>query len=106
MPINPRSNSRFLLSNPILTRDGYETYGIATKPNFLIRENLEPSEIGHEIVTPKSVGRPDRLAETIYGDPNLMWILVIFNNVEDPFNWPVNNQIVEYPIKSVVFSEL
>ena len=106
MPVNPRSNSRFLISDPILTRDGRETYGIATKYDFLIRENLNSDEIGQIVINADLAGRPDLLADEIYGNVDLMWIPILFNRVQNPLNWPTNNQIVEYPIPSVVFAEL
>tara|TARA_R100001244_G_scaffold25113_3_gene25515 strand:+ start:22664 stop:22984 length:321 start_codon:yes stop_codon:yes gene_type:complete len=106
MPVDPRANSRFSDSVPILSRDGRETYGIATKYDFLSRDNLKSDEIGQIVINPDLAGRPDLLADEIYGNVDLMWIAVIFNNVQNPLNWPTNNQVVEFPIPSVVFAEL
>lgn len=106
MAVNPRANSRFSASDPILTRDGRATYGIAKKYDFLSRENLKSDEIGQIVINPDLAGRPDLLADEIYGNVDLMWIIVIFNRIQNPLDWPTNNQIIEYPIPSVVFAEL
>lgn len=106
MPLNPRSNSRFLISDPILTRDGDPTYGIAKKYKFLTKSNLNDKQIGTFVVDADTAGRPDRLADRIYNDPELHWILTIFNRVDNPLNWPLNNQVIEYPTPVTVSAEL
>ena len=84
MPVNNRANSRFSNSIPILTRDGLETYGIAKKYNFLIRDNLQSDEIGQIVINADLAGRPDLLADEIYGNVDLMWIAVMFNHIQNP----------------------
>lgn len=106
MALNRRITSRFRLSEPILTRDGESTFGIAKKYRFMDRSKLSNLDIRPITVPASFAGRPDLLAETIYGDAELHWILIIFNRVENPFNWPLTGQIIEVPSPSVVSAEL
>lgn len=106
MAIRSRTSSRFSNSTPILNRDGLETFGIAKKFRFLDRNNLDDDEIGRIVITPDIAGRLDRLATAVYGDHNLLWIIPQFNHIQNPLDWPVNGQVVEFPIVSVVLSEI
>jgi hypothetical protein len=107
MPIKQRTNSRFAISDPILTRDGDETFGIAKKFRFLDRNNLDEEDILTWVVTIDEVGKWDVLAENIYGNVDLHWIFVMFNHIENPFgNIPKNGQVIEYPSPTAVFAEL
>ena len=106
MPIKQRTNSRFAISDPILTRDGDETFGIAKKFNFLKRENLGDEDIKTHVVTIDQAGKWDVLALDIYGNVDLQWIFVMFNHIQNPFAGPKNQQVIEYPSPEVVFAEL
>jgi hypothetical protein len=106
MALNGRASSRFSGSDPILNRDGKETFGIAKKFDFLDRDILQEGEIKTLVVDIDGAGRPDQLAEKIYGNVDLGWILIQFNHIENPFNWPLNGQVIEFPDPSVVFSEI
>ena len=106
MPISPRSTSRFQDSQPILTREGDPTYGIAKKFRFLDKNNLNDDEIGVIVIDADNAGRPDRLADELYGNSMLHWILIMFNKVDNPLNWPLNGQVVEYPLQETVSAEI
>lgn len=106
MAIKPRTNSRFALSDPIFTRDGNETFGIAKKFRFLERKNLSEAEILTTTVTIDQAGKWDILARDIYGNVDLKWIFIIFNSIRNPFGLPKNGQVIEYPSPSAVFAEL
>ena len=106
MSISSRTTSRFSLSTPILTRDGEATFGIAKKFRFLNRSNLNDEDIETRVVEFEFAGRPDKLADDIYGDQDLHWILILFNRVENPLNWPKNGQVIEFPIPIVVSTEI
>jgi len=106
MAIRARANSRFAISDPILTRDGDETYGIAKKYLFMDRKNLGDKDLKTHIVTVDQVGKLDILAEALYDNADLHWIAPMFNRVENALNWPQNGQVIEYPSASVVFAEL
>ena len=106
MALNGRTSSRFSESTPILNREGKETFGIAKKFRFLDRNNLDEDEIGRIVIDANLAGRADKLATEIYGDFNLLWVIMQFNHVENALNWPLNGEVIDYPIASVVFSEI
>lgn len=106
MPIKQRTNSRFAISDPILTRDGEETFGIAKKFRFLDRNNLGDEDILTHVVTINQAGKWDVLADDLYGNVDLHWVFVMFNHLQDPFAGPKNQQVIEYPSPAVVFAEL
>ena len=89
-----------------MTRDGAPTYGIAKKYQFLNRANLNDSQVGVFIVDADTAGRPDRLAELLYFDAELHWILIIYNRVTNPLAWPTVGQVIEYPLLSTISAEL
>lgn len=106
MAFGIRSNSRFVLSTPILTRDGRATFGIAKKFRFMNRKNLNEDQIKPFVVTHEYAGRPDKIARKLYGNEDLHWIPVQFNRAENPLNWPILGQVIEYPTQDAVFAEL
>lgn len=106
MPIDPGPSSRFKRTEAILTPEGFETFGLLSKFRFLTRDNLDDDQIRRLIVSSDREGRVDLLATDIYGDQRLHWILILFNNIENPFGWPKNGQIIEYPDPSIVLPEL
>lgn len=106
MAVDGRTNSRFAKSSPIFTRSGEPTYGIAKKYKFQTKSNLSDDQVGSFTVTADFVKRPWVIADEIYGNPDLMWVLITFNGVMNPFGWPRLGQIIEYPKPSVVAAEL
>jgi len=100
------SFSKFKLTDPILTIDNQETFGLMKKFRFLDRESLEEDEIEKIFIDGTRVGRPDLIALDLYESSIHFWILLMFNNVMDPFGWPKNQTVIEAPIRSVVFREL
>ena len=58
------------------------------------------------IVTSKYARRPDKLAYDMYGQANLQWFIMQYNNMSDlNEDFTVNTQIV-LPTKSRLFGEL
>jgi hypothetical protein len=106
MALSPRANSRFAISDPILTRGGDETFGIAKKFLFMDRNNLGDKDIQTHTVTFDQAGKLDVLAEELYGNADLHWIAPMFNRIENALSWPKNGQVIEYPSATVVFAEL
>lgn len=111
MALNPRIDSRFALSTPTRTPEGKETFGLQTKHSFLNRRNLRDSDIRQITITSELAGRPTKIAETVYqGRSDLDWVIIQFNGVENPFQyprqWPEINQTIEYPAPRVVFAEV
>jgi hypothetical protein len=106
MPLDPGADSRFKQSTPILTSNGDETFGIMKKPSFLNRENLSSDQINNLTIDADLAGRPDLISQELYGRPTLDWVVTMFNRVENPFNWPLIGQVIQYPVPEVVFAEL
>ena len=89
----------------MIINNNHETFGVWTKFNFLkVRPNEDQIKVF--CVTSASEGRPDLISNQIYGTPYLDWVLIAFNNVRDPINWPTAGMIIEYPVDSVVIPEL
>jgi hypothetical protein len=102
--MEPDEFSRFKLTSPTIV-DGKETYGRWATFDFL---KTRPSEDNIKVfqVTSALEGRPDRIAEQVYGTPLLDWVLIAFNGVRDPLNWPKTGDVIEYPADVVVLPQL
>lgn len=101
MSIELPSNSRFKLTEPVLTADGKETFGLMTQFKFQSTDNYitisVPSTLAH---------RPDLIAERYYGSPSFYWVPILFNKVRNPFQWPKIGEVIRLPVNSVVIPEL
>lgn len=97
-------HSRFRRQDTIIV-DGVETMGRWKEPRWsLVRPDR--SDISTFHVTNNYEGRPDRIADVIYGDPTMDWVLIAFNKVRNPLNWPKTGTVLEYPAGRIVFQEL
>jgi len=101
MPIKVPSNSRFKLSDAIVTSDGHETFGLMKKFNFLDSEDY----IEYKITQPFA-HRPDRIADSIYGSPSYFWVVIMYNKQRNPLLWPKLGEIIRLPPPRVVIPEL
>jgi len=96
--------SRYRSTEPIFYDDN-ETLGTWAKPAFLLNRPKE-DQIGVFRVTSAVEGRPDKIANQLYGSPLLDWVLISFNNARSVLNWPKSGTAIEYPIKSIVIPEI
>jgi len=49
----------------------------------------------------KDSDKPESIANKVYGDPTLYWVILIFNNIFNPyFQWPLNRGEIEGLIQS------
>lgn len=96
--------SRFKRTVPIIV-DGKETYGRWTQMPFL---QERPAEEFIKIfqVTSALEGRPDLISQQVYGTPLLDWVIIAFNKVRQPLNWPRAGDVIEYPADSLVLPQL
>ena len=110
MTLEKNSGSRFKISEQVLTNDGKETWGLMKRFYFLDRNNLEDNEIDRIVIDSTLSGRPDKIADEVYGRIDLDWVILMFNNVENPFEypngWPSVSETVEYPTPIVVLAEV
>jgi hypothetical protein len=96
--------SRFKKTPPIIV-EGKETYGRWVSFSFL-KERPDEENIGVFRVTSALEGRPDLISNQIYSTPLLDWVLIAFNKVRDPLNWPRTGDMIEYPVDAIVLPEL
>lgn len=82
-----------------------ETFGVWRKPSFL-RNRPNNDQIGKYQVQTGRVARPDLIATDLYGSPFLDWVIIAFNNATDVLNWPDAGAVIEYPLPTIVFSEI
>lgn len=91
---------------------GRETKGRLRDYSWLV---IKPNdrEIYTFKVTTQTAGAPRRIAQQVYGDHDLYWVLVSFNNrwYKDPgalqvMNWPVAGQVVYYPSRMIILPTL
>src|SRR4051812_45806571 len=92
-------HSRFRRQQPI-TVDGVETMGKWKEPNWLVKRP-DQSLIGSYRVGTDTEYRPHLIAQIVYGDPTMDWVLLAFNRVREPFNWPRAGTIVGFPADSL-----
>lgn len=104
MPIDYNENSRFRKSKPIAV-SGVETQGRWVRPGWLV-ERPSADKVRRYRVPSEHEGRPDLIAQSVYGSSELDWVLLVFNGVRDTLNWPRAGSVIEYPIDSVVVPEL
>ena len=96
--------SRFQSTTQILV-DGVVTFGRWQAPQFLV-ERPADADIGVLQITANLEGRPDIIANNIYGTPLLDWVLIAFNNARGVFNWPRAGAVIEYPLERIVLPQL
>jgi hypothetical protein len=93
--------SRFTQTEPVLF-DGRETYGRWKSP-------LTPAIYNNLLIIVVNVryeGRPDLIANELYGNPSLDWMLIAVNNATDALNWPRAGTTINVPNPSTISSEL
>lgn len=91
-----------LFQTPKTVVDGNETFGVWNPPSF-IKIRPDENRINRYVVTNATEGRPDNISNILYGTPFLDWVLISFNKIRDPLNWPRAGEIIEYPDESLVF---
>lgn len=97
-------DSRYFRTPETIHR-GFETFSVWDPPDFLKQRPAE-NKIGRLIISNYMEGRPDRIASELYNSPHLDWVLIAFNKVRNPLNWPRAGDMIEYPVKSLVFPSL
>jgi hypothetical protein len=103
--------SRLLRTQQIIFQEK-ETFGSWSSFPWL---EIRPSDesISTFYVTSALAGRPDLIANQIYGSSLLDWVLISFNSrvgndetAAKGLNWPKAGQTIEYPAASLVMSSL
>lgn len=102
--INVGARSRFKRYIPIIDK-GVETWGFWVKPAFLTRK-YKSEELGYFRVDSRTEGKPHLIAEEAYGSAEYEWIIIAFNDVADVFTWPRAGDVIRYPLKRSIISDL
>ena len=82
------------------TKDGQFISNYTQVKNFFkkgkIREDLFQDLTVFEKYNIRGDDRPDNVANEIYGDPTLDWVVLLSNNIVNIYNeWPLNQQAFE-----------
>lgn len=97
---------RFKNTPLIVSVDGNNTYGLFKKYSFLDEANLDENDIVKVVVDSTIAGRPDLISSNLYSTTIYDWIIIMFNKVQNPLNWPKVGDIIKAPKRSVVLSVL
>jgi hypothetical protein len=101
-----KSTSRFK-NTEIINYEGHMLPGLMKKFDFLQREKLADDDILKIEIDDKMAGRPDLISNDIYGTTLFKWVLILFNNVTNPFSgWPRTGTTIEAPNNDAVWREL
>jgi len=99
--------TRYKNAQDILYKD-HETKGRLRSYSWL-KEKPADNNILTFKVTTQTAGSPRRIAQQVYHNHKLYWVLAMFNNrwYSDPgalqvLNWPVAGQVVYYPSRNIV----
>ncbi len=84
--------NRYKYTDKIIV-EGKTTVGPYVEPPFV----SDPTNEGTIKIPASRSGRPDLIANDLYGDPSLFWVLMIYNNVTKVMNWPKNGEVIKYP---------
>jgi hypothetical protein len=101
-----KSTSRFKLTE-LIQYNSHLTPAMMKRFDFLDRDKLGTNNIIKIEINGSRAGRPDLISNDIYGTTIFKWVLLIFNNVENPFDgWPVAGSVIEAPNRPSVWREL
>ena len=103
MAFEPIRDARFNDTQPVI-KDGKVTYGTWKKPAFLLKEHFE-FEVPYTVNNTKA-GRPDLIAEEIYGNADLYWVVIAAHHPLNPVGWPQVGAKLILPGSSEVYNDL
>lgn len=94
---NRYANTESINVNSITTYGSYSSYSFMNYP----KSSASVLKIGPELS-----GRPDAIANVVYNDPSLYWVLIEYNNIKDVLNWPKSGEVIKFPPEDIVLREL
>lgn len=104
MTLQANSYSRFQTTETVL-QDGEEVWGTWNQPSFLAKEVPRDRQTAIKITSDRA-GRPDLIAQDLYGTTKLDWLLIAFNDAHGVFNWPRTGTVITAPIVDIVLGEV
>lgn len=105
MAIQVDNLSRLKFSDPIII-NGKEMFGLWNRPNWMDINNIEDRNVQNFMVNQETAGRPDLIANTIYGTPLLEWVVIMFNNPINTLGFPKSGTTIKLPRPTLVFSNI
>jgi hypothetical protein len=101
-----KSTSRFKDSE-VITTNGKTFPALMKRFEFLDVDNIGEQNVIRVQVLGNRAGRPDLISEDLYGTAIFKWVLILFNNVTNPFDgWPKANTVIQAPKNDMVWREL
>lgn len=101
MSFDYQKYGRFNNTSPVI-KDGKETYGTWNKPEFV--------DAGDDTISftvdNTTAGRPDLIANQVYGTPELYWVIIAVVRPFNTLNWPPTGTVLLLPGKSVVLNQI
>jgi len=98
------STSRFKLT-PIISFNGNIMPAMMKRFDFL--DDTSSGQLLNISITGVMAGRPDLISERLYGTPEYKWVLLLYNNVTNPFDgWPKAGTTIQAPTNAAVWREL
>ena len=102
MTISVDSLSRFK-DTEVVSKDGALTFGLWDRLDFTNLDDLPEEDITTLQVDQRFAGRPDLIAEEIYGSSFLEWVITMSNRPLNPLGFPKAGTIIKFPKKGIVF---
>lgn len=82
-------------------------YGMMKRFDFLDKDSINDNDVVSIAIDGRTAGRPDVISFRLYGTPLFKWVLILFNNVINPFDgWPQNGTVIKAPSRNAVWREL
>jgi hypothetical protein len=97
---------RFKNTPLIVSVDGNNTYGLFKKYSFLDEANLTDNDVIKVTVDSTIAGRPDLISSNLYSTSIYDWVIIMFNKVQNPLNWPKVGSVIKAPRRSVILTSL
>lgn len=82
-----------------------EIFGTWQKPSVLTRV-VPDDQITRYVVRKEREGRPDLIANEVYGVSELDWVIIAYNKANQVFNWPKAGDVIKIPSSSFISAEL
>lgn len=81
---------QYFLNFPSIGYGGYAATNIMARVAFAEKFKAD-YRLFYDYVVPDSK-KAEALAQDLYGDPNYVWVIYLFNDIIDPYyQWPLNN---------------
>jgi hypothetical protein len=102
MPLETTPYSRFKRTATTIFNN-QEIFGRWTMPEALLE--IADDRVQYHRVTAGQEGRPDQISYDYYNTTEFDWLLIVFNDANDVFNWPRAGTVIKIPDRTTVLGE-